>query len=135
MLQTVKTYLKKPTLFEKGETQFWDEPHIAQSMLKAHLNPQMEAATRKLDFVKKSVNWIRNMLPPADYKKLLDLGCGPGIYAELFHTVGYEVTGGIFLKTPFNMQRKLQRKTNQKLPIIILITFNLLLKRTMMSLQ
>lgn len=93
MLQAIRTYLKKPDLFEKSQTKFWDDPHISQSMLKAHLDPSLESATRKLDFVKQSVDWISDILPPWQYKRLLDLGCGPGIYAELFNARGYQVTG------------------------------------------
>ena len=62
-------------------------------MLKAHLNENQESATRKLDFVKKSVAWINTVLPNHHYNNLLDLGCGPGIYAELFYQYGYQVTG------------------------------------------
>lgn len=62
-------------------------------MLKAHLNPDLESATRKLDFLEQSANWISDTLPPSSYKRLLDLGCGPGIYAEFFDAKGYQVTG------------------------------------------
>lgn len=93
MLQLLRPYLRKPTLFEKSKTKFWDDPYISQSMLKAHLEPDLEGATRKHDFVKQSVDWISNLLPICRYKRIIDLGCGPGIYAELFHAKGYQVTG------------------------------------------
>lgn len=90
---SIEKYAQKPVLYQKSEVRFWDDPYISQNMLKAHLNPQVESATRKLDFVKQSVNWIANILPVSQYERLLDLGCGPGIYAELFHEKGYQVTG------------------------------------------
>ncbi len=93
MIKKVKPYLKRPALFEKSKAKFWDDPHISQSMLKAHLNPNLESATRRLNFVEQSAHWISHILPPSSYRRLLDLGCGPGIYAELFHTKGYQVTG------------------------------------------
>lgn len=93
MLSTIKQFAQKPQLYQKSEVKFWNDPYISKSMLEAHLNPELESATRKLDFVRKSVEWISTILPPNQHKRLLDLGCGPGIYAELFHRKGYEVTG------------------------------------------
>ena len=84
---------KKPKLYEPGPQNIWDNCHISKSMLKAHLDENLESATRKLDSVIKSVDWIADILPPEKYPMLLDLGCGPGIYAELFCQKGYEVTG------------------------------------------
>ena len=83
----------RPKLFEQSTASIWDDPHISKGMLKAHLNENQESATRKLDFVKKSVAWINTVLPNHHYNNLLDLGCGPGIYAELFYQYGYQVTG------------------------------------------
>jgi 2-polyprenyl-3-methyl-5-hydroxy-6-metoxy-1,4-benzoquinol methylase len=62
-------------------------------MLKAHLDPTWDAASRNHAFIAKSVDWITQIAPPMQYMKLLDLGCGPGLYAERFNTKGYEVTG------------------------------------------
>lgn len=86
-------YMKRPELYAKSTAKFWDDEHISKGMLEAHLNPDWEAATRKLDFVNASVDWITKVAPVSQYTKLLDLGCGPGIYAEKFYQKGYEVTG------------------------------------------
>lgn len=93
MLKTIKQFAKKPAMYEKSEAKFWDDPYISQRMLEAHLNPDLESATRKIGFVRKSVDWISAIVPPTQHKRLLDLGCGPGIYAELFFNKGYQVTG------------------------------------------
>ncbi len=110
MLKTIRPYLKKPLLFEKSKTKFWDDPHISQSMLKAHLDPDLESATRKLEFVKQSVNWISDILPISKYKKILDLGCGPGIYAELFSAKGYRITGVDISKNSIQYARKIAKE-------------------------
>ena len=62
-------------------------------MLASHLNPDEQGATCKHDFAFKSAEWIATVAPPAEYKKLLDLGCGPGIYAERFVKEGFAVIG------------------------------------------
>lgn len=83
----------KPPLFEQSENSIWEDPYISKSMLRAHMNEQVDSATRKLEFVKNSTDWIAAAYPPEAYPCLLDLGCGPGIYAECFHNKGYQVSG------------------------------------------
>lgn len=89
----LKEYLKKPKLYVPNKYAFWDDEHISESMLKAHLNPDEDGASRKHLFIESSVNWIAKIAPPLNYPFLLDLGCGPGLYAERFCDVGYIVTG------------------------------------------
>jgi SAM-dependent methyltransferase len=93
MFNKLKDYLVKPKLYTPSTGKFWDDEHISKGMLEAHLNPKWDAATRKLDFLDKSVNWIASIAQPAQFQQLLDLGCGPGIYAERFRKAGYSVTG------------------------------------------
>lgn len=77
MKDILKQLNTRPKLFEQSTASIWDDPHISKGMLKAHLNENQELATRKLDFVKKSVAWINTVLPNHHYNNLLDLGCGP----------------------------------------------------------
>lgn len=85
--------LNRPPVYTKTEAEFWNDKYISKQMLAAHLNPEFEAASRKLDFIEKSVSWMKEILPPSEYPLLLDLGCGPGIYAERFTQSGFKVTG------------------------------------------
>lgn len=62
-------------------------------MLLAHLDPDYEGASRGHAFIDRSAAWIASALPPAGYPRLLDLGCGPGLYAQRLHRHGYAVTG------------------------------------------
>ena len=98
MFNVISNALKKPRLYEKTAVEFWDDPYISKQMLTAHLNPDLEAASRKLRFIEDSVDWIKKLLPPAIYPSLLDLGCGPGLYTERFCQSGYQVTGLDFSK-------------------------------------
>lgn len=85
--------VKLPALYEKTKVPFWDDAHISAQMLKAHLDPDFEGASRKKDFIDRSAAWIGEIAPPQEYKSLLDVGCGPGLYAERFEEMGYQVTG------------------------------------------
>ena len=93
MFNELAKYLNKPELYAPSTDVFWDNPHISEVMLDTHLNPDYDSATRKHSFVDKSVNWISTIAPPSQYPSLLDIGCGPGIYAERFAAKGYKVTG------------------------------------------
>ena len=93
MIEKILSFKTRPALYEPGSSKFWDDEHISKGMLEAHLDPERSSATRKLEFVEKSVDWIASAIPPRRYPRLLDLGCGPGIYAERLCGKGYEVTG------------------------------------------
>ncbi|WP_312430606.1 class I SAM-dependent methyltransferase [Lacrimispora sp.] len=93
MLKSLIPFLERPPLYTKTTVPFWDDEHISKQMLKAHLDPGFEGASRKLAFIDKSAIWIKEIASPSRYRQLLDIGCGPGIYAEKFAQMGYQVTG------------------------------------------
>lgn len=93
MINKIFEYSKKPALYTQSTTKFWDDEHISKEMLKAHLNPTVEAASRKHDFIDKSVKWIETIAPNQTYTNVLDLGCGPGMYTHRLFNRGYTVTG------------------------------------------
>lgn len=84
---------RKPELYEPCTSSFWDDAHISASMLEAHINPELDAASRKLDFVQRSADWILQIADTQKRPSFLDLGCGPGIYADLFAKQGFNVQG------------------------------------------
>lgn len=83
----------KPELFTPGEPLFWDDPHISSQMLKAHLNPQSDAASRRPEVIDRAVQWLIENLALQAGDSVLDLGCGPGLYASRFARAGMQVTG------------------------------------------
>jgi len=87
---------KRPGLFEKTDCNIWTDPYIQQQMLQEHLNPVSDGATRNKKSVGKIIDFITAHSKPGD--KLLDLGCGPGIYTSILKEKGYEVTGVDFNK-------------------------------------
>ncbi len=87
---------KKPALFETTDSNIWTDPYIQQQMLKAHLDPASDGASRKQESIQKITDFILSHSKPKS--RLLDLGCGPGLYTSLFKDKGYEVTGIDFNK-------------------------------------
>ena len=105
-MKNIINAIEKPTLYEKTKVAFWDDPYISKQMLKAHLAPDFEAASRKHNFIDSSVAWINTLVPSMDYPLLLDIGCGPGLYAERFSKSGFHVTGVDFSKRSINYAQK-----------------------------
>jgi SAM-dependent methyltransferase len=84
---------QKPDPFTPGEALFWDDLHISSQMLKAHLNPEIDAASRQPETIDRSVKWLIKILRLKTGDPILDLGCGPGLYASCFARAGLQVTG------------------------------------------
>lgn len=93
----LKVFKNEPKLYETTDIPFWDDEHISQYMLEAHISPELESASRKHSYIDKSVDWIASIMPNTT-GKLLDLGCGPGLYSQRFCSKGYKVTGIDFSK-------------------------------------
>ncbi len=83
----------KPAPFTPAEQLFWDDPHISSQMLAAHLNPNVDAASRPPEVIDRSVRWLIQRLQLQPGAAVLDLGCGPGLYAARFAAAGFRVTG------------------------------------------
>jgi SAM-dependent methyltransferase len=62
-------------------------------MLEAHLNPENDAASRRPETIDKEIQHLitSGILKPGD--RVLDLGCGPGLYAGRLAGKGMKVTG------------------------------------------
>ena len=64
----------------------WDA-YISRQLLEVHLNPDIELASRKASTIATTVDWIRENIP-GERLEILDLGCGPGLYAEKLARLG-----------------------------------------------
>jgi 2-polyprenyl-3-methyl-5-hydroxy-6-metoxy-1,4-benzoquinol methylase len=96
-IKDVIKYSAKPDLYEKGTTSMWTDDYISKQLLDVHLNTEIDLASRKKTTIESTAKWI---LENANNRQLniLDLGCGPGLYAELFAKKGHNVTGIDFSK-------------------------------------
>jgi len=95
-LELMKIIDTRPNLFGKSSCNIWTDPHIQKQILKAHLNPLSDGASRREESILKITNFILHNTKPGT--RLLDLGCGPGLYTSLFKDRGYSVTGIDFNK-------------------------------------
>ncbi|MBP2629630.1 MAG: SAM-dependent methyltransferase [Firmicutes bacterium] len=106
MLNKLFNYLRKPKLYEESSKEFWNDEYISKKLLAAHLDSNFEGASRKHDFINRSVDWISQVTPIASHKKVLDLGCGPGLYTRRLAEKGYLATGIDFSKRSIEYARQ-----------------------------
>ncbi|MCK8059113.1 MULTISPECIES: class I SAM-dependent methyltransferase [unclassified Fusibacter] len=111
---------ENPELFENGKTQeaFWDNEHISKMMLMAHLNPNWDAASRKPATIDATCNWIISTLNLKSRQRLLDLGCGPGLYSSRFCEHGLMVTGIDYSKRSLAYAREQAKKNRHSIEYI-----------------
>jgi SAM-dependent methyltransferase len=62
-------------------------------MLKEHLTQEHDAASRRLEIVDAHVRWIHEKVLKARPSRILDLGCGPGLYANRLSALGHTCVG------------------------------------------
>jgi SAM-dependent methyltransferase len=93
MFEQLRRLTARPAPFAPHTARFWDDPHISRQLLTAHLDPATDAASRPPEIIDRTVDWLTQALELRAGQRLLDLGCGPGLYAERFAMRGVTVTG------------------------------------------
>jgi len=71
----------------------WNDPAFSQRMLKEHLDESHGAASRVSSERELQLNWLRDKLGVTAGDHMLDVTCGPGLYAVEFALQGCQVTG------------------------------------------
>lgn len=93
MYDLLKDLSERPAPFSAYTARaLWTDEYVSAQMLKAHLDPSGELASRRPHDIDRLVNWIETHVGLAG-KDVTDLGCGPGLYAERMAMHGARVTG------------------------------------------
>jgi SAM-dependent methyltransferase len=82
-----------PVPWRDGANLPWDEPAFSERMLAQHLDPTHGAASRPLREIRAQVQRMMDWLDLRPGGRLLDVTCGPGLYAAEFARRGISVTG------------------------------------------
>ena len=102
--------IKKPELYEPGDAIMWTDDYISRQLLKFHLDPEIDAASRKPQSIENTLKFILKFCQKPGMQ-VLDLGCGPGIYTERLALKGLHVTGIDFSE---NSIRYAEQKASEK---------------------
>ena len=82
-----------PQPWEQGGNLPWDDPDFSARMLREHLDQSHGAASRVAEERALQIDWLWRKLGLQAGKSLLDITCGPGLYATEFARLGLHVTG------------------------------------------
>jgi SAM-dependent methyltransferase len=82
-----------PLPWSEGEKIPWDDPEFSERMLNEHLSQDHDWASRRFHIVDAHVDWIHRELLSGCPARVLDLGCGPGLYASRLARLGHECVG------------------------------------------
>lgn len=93
MLKSVISASKRPNIFEYTGQPFWNDPHISKQMLAVHIDPNSDAASRNAKAINETVDHLFEVGVLKKGMRILDLGCGPGLYSERISERGARVVG------------------------------------------
>ncbi len=71
----------------------WNDPAFSKRMLREHLSQAHDLASRKRAAIERQAAWIVNAILPPSPGRILDLGCGPGLYAPQMTQTGHRYRG------------------------------------------
>ncbi len=66
----------------------WTNSYISKQMLSYHLNTSVNLASRVPSIIDESVNWLVEKFQLDGHSKIIDFGCGPGLYTQRFKEKG-----------------------------------------------
>ena len=86
--------IARPALFDAYTAdELWTDPHMAERMLGFHLDGVSGLSSRPFPVIDASVRWLVERFALGAGSRVLDLGCGPGLYAARLAACGADVTG------------------------------------------
>jgi SAM-dependent methyltransferase len=82
-----------PTPWAEGDNIPWHDPDFSARMLAEHLSQAHDAASRRTATIVRQVAWLHEAILHGKPTKILDLGCGPGLYTSQLAHLGHTCVG------------------------------------------
>lgn len=111
-LQQILNRTSPPAPWSEGDNIPWNEPDFSRRMLKEHLSQSHDAASRRFSIIDGQVGWIHADLLRSTPSRVLDLGCGPGLYANRLARAGHACTGIDFSPASVAYAREIAESTS-----------------------
>ncbi len=84
----------RPNPFESYTArELWTNPHTSARMLEFHLDESVDMSSRRPGFIDRSVEWITGHFDVGAETRVVDFGCGPGLYTRRLAERDATVTG------------------------------------------
>lgn len=82
-----------PHPWEEGDNIPWNDLKFSERMLQEHLSQAHDAASRRIQIIDRQVSWIHQTILQGKPGRILDLGCGPGLYSSRLAQFGHTCVG------------------------------------------
>lgn len=102
---------ERPSPWADGGNLPWDDPAFSQRMLREHLDESHGAASRQTHERVLQIDWLWGQLGLAAGMRLLDVTCGPGLYAVPLAQRGINVVGIDFAPAAIDYANKLAQES------------------------
>ena len=89
----ILTRKSPPEPWAEGDNIPWHEPGFSRRMLREHLTQSHDLASRRSEKIDAHVDWIHRKVLSGNSTRILDLGCGPGLYASRLARLGHRCAG------------------------------------------
>lgn len=71
----------------------WHDPGFSERMLREHLSQEHDQASRRTAAIDRHVAWLHHVVMRDTPGRVLDLGCGPGLYTSKLARLGHTCVG------------------------------------------
>ena len=101
---------RPPRPWQDGDQLPWSDPAFSRRMLDVHLDPSTHMASRAPDVIRAHVSWLLDQLAEraggGGPWRVLDVGCGPGLYGHELAARGHAGCGFDFAPEPLRWARE-----------------------------
>jgi len=99
-------------------SELWTDEHTSRQMLAFHLDGEIDVSSRRTRFIDNSVHWLKEHFELSESSRVIDFGCGPGLYTSRFARLGAEVIGIDFSSRSIQYARERARRENLEVTYI-----------------
>jgi SAM-dependent methyltransferase len=120
MFEELEKINTRPKPFEfYTAPELWTDEHTSKQMLMFHLNQNVDLASRNIEFIDHSVDWIATHFQVGKNTEIADFGCGPGLYTTKLAQRGAIVTGIDFSENSINYAKKVAAEKDLEINYVL----------------
>ena len=119
LFSALESVNQKPAPFSVyTASELWTDEHTSEQMLAFHLDDEIDLSSRRTAFIDNSVRWLESHFELCGSSRVIDFGCGPGLYTSRIARLGAEVCGVDFSSRSIAYARACARRENLELTYI-----------------
>lgn len=90
----------------------WNNLQFSERMLKEHLSQTHDGASRRLNSINRHTIWLHSAVLKKQPSKVLDIGCGPGLYTERLAKLGHRCVGIDYAPAAIRYAKQIAQEKN-----------------------